>query len=580
MAEYTGNVQPAVELEQISNPVYGGGGGGGLFPGVASTIDDLFSAILGGGKTASTTVPTVTAPAGMNAAMAPALTNPIVAGSTSAIPATATTMSPYVAGGATLPSAGSTALPYLTMPANAVTSSAALPWWQQASMALMKLWPAAAATATTIPVSMYASDAISQSMAGGNATPPPTPVVDPNSDLAQSAVDPNLGVAAQSQQLIDYLNMINSEIDLQEQGVLAGQQARYGDLLYQQALNRGMSDPSGLTGGMAEQYSDKLSAAEIAAFGSLDLQTEQMLRDLEMMRLNAPMQAQDMLMGDWQDLAEQISFNSQMAEFYRDQASLLEPGTPEHNSAMIQVQQYDNQVSQLGAQQQQIFGGIQDSESIIKNQFQLPTTFTGFGTSEDLDTFVLGEAGVTEEGLNLYKNTASQLEQLVANGTPGFGQISQEQLETDAAVAQLLTRVYENDVSGDVSMSLPIFTEDKALVDQLIADGLLSQDDVTYDPSGALEKGGWDAALVGTIGAGITGVLTLITALASNYVPGAAALTPWIAKIGTGLTATAATGAAVSGSFQFQVPRPVVEEILTEITSRYQTEAQKLGLGG
>jgi hypothetical protein len=69
----------------------------------------------------------------------------------------------------------------------------------------------------------------------------------------------------------------------------------YGDMYEQarmsQAARRGMSDVSGMTGGMADQAQSRMSAAEIASLGQIGMGREATMRQLEMAQLNAPMEA-------------------------------------------------------------------------------------------------------------------------------------------------------------------------------------------------------------------------------------------------------------------------------------------------
>jgi hypothetical protein len=69
----------------------------------------------------------------------------------------------------------------------------------------------------------------------------------------------------------------------------------YGDMYEQakmsQAARRGLSDVSGMTGGMADQAQSRRSAAEIASLGQIGMGREATMRQLEMAELNAPMEA-------------------------------------------------------------------------------------------------------------------------------------------------------------------------------------------------------------------------------------------------------------------------------------------------
>jgi hypothetical protein len=80
---------------------------------------------------------------------------------------------------------------------------------------------------------------------------------------------------------------------IDEQQLTAG--LSYGDMYEQarmsQAARRGMSDVSGMTGGMADQAQSRMSAAEIASLGQIGMGREATMRQLEMAELNAPMEA-------------------------------------------------------------------------------------------------------------------------------------------------------------------------------------------------------------------------------------------------------------------------------------------------
>ena len=403
------------------------------------------------------------------------------------------------------------------------------------------------------------------------------------SDIVSTATDPNLTTAAQGQKLMDYLNMINSSIDLQEQGILAGQQARYGDLLYGQALRQGMSDPSGLTAGMAEQYSDKMSAAEVAAFGMLDLETEQMLRDLESTRLMAPMQAEEMVMEDWRNLSEQIAFSTQMAEFYRDQASLIDPEVnPEGFNELIEMYDYYNNETTRLANEQSVLnqpaqtGAPNQEPQPEPEQEILPPSLDydpgfdpgpgGFSTMEEVYTNLLDAPVLGTEALGTWQRTNIALEQAAASSATSLGNIPKEEIMFDSKLHSLLLQEYLSDTEGPVSVAVPLNSEAKAAIDQLIADGVIPEDAVTWDAEGGLKSGGFWAGA----GALASGLLIGLLALAGSVTAGAtSAAIPFVASTIT--PALMATGAAY-GSAKVNIDRAVIEQLLTENTLKYSTE--------
>jgi hypothetical protein len=74
-----------------------------------------------------------------------------------------------------------------------------------------------------------------------------------------------------------------------------GVQESYSDLYQQarmsQSRRQGLSDTSGLTGGMADQYGSKLSAAEMGALGQIGMGREQAMRQTGLEELAAPSNA-------------------------------------------------------------------------------------------------------------------------------------------------------------------------------------------------------------------------------------------------------------------------------------------------
>lgn len=80
---------------------------------------------------------------------------------------------------------------------------------------------------------------------------------------------------------------------IDEQQLSAGRS--YGDMYEQakmsQSRRRGLSDTSGMTGGMEDQMGARISAAEMGALGQIGMGRDQTVRGLELSKLDAPMQA-------------------------------------------------------------------------------------------------------------------------------------------------------------------------------------------------------------------------------------------------------------------------------------------------
>lgn len=80
---------------------------------------------------------------------------------------------------------------------------------------------------------------------------------------------------------------------IEEQRLSAGQtyQSMYEQARMSQAARRGMSDVSGMTGGMEQQMGSRMSAAEIGALGQIGMGREATMRGFEQAELAAPMEA-------------------------------------------------------------------------------------------------------------------------------------------------------------------------------------------------------------------------------------------------------------------------------------------------
>lgn len=128
-------------------------------------------------------------------------------------------------------------------------------------------------------------DLMQQSRAGQGQTPSTTPAtetaapVDPNQDLYNQLMG-----MSQQRLLTDRL----AGLDEQQQVTSQTYSQMYQDLLRNQRMQRGLSDTRGFSGGMADQYSEKLGASQIAALGQVGIGREAATRDIQSQRRMAP----------------------------------------------------------------------------------------------------------------------------------------------------------------------------------------------------------------------------------------------------------------------------------------------------
>jgi hypothetical protein len=153
----------------------------------------------------------------------------------------------------------------------------------------------------------------------------------------------------------------------------------YGDMYEQakmsQAARRGLSDVSGMTGGMADQAQSRRSAAEIASLGQIGMGREATMRQLEMAQLNAPLEA-------FQEGAQMDQFERarQMQDTQMQQAQTLfeqaqsgwrqDPTTGEWTNIDKQTQDSLSLQAVNAQQRAEVLGEIQYWQAVLSDPSQ------------------------------------------------------------------------------------------------------------------------------------------------------------------------------------------------------------------
>jgi hypothetical protein len=148
----------------------------------------------------------------------------------------------------------------------------------------------------------------------------------------------------------------------------------YGDMYEQarmsQAARRGMSDVSGMTGGMADQAQSRMSAAEIASLSQIGMGREATMRQLEMAELNAPMEAfqEGAQMDEFERARQMQSTQMQQAETLFEQAQsgwMQDPDTGEWTNIDKQTQDTLSLQAINATQRAELLGEIQYWQSYL-----------------------------------------------------------------------------------------------------------------------------------------------------------------------------------------------------------------------
>jgi hypothetical protein len=164
---------------------------------------------------------------------------------------------------------------------------------------------------------------------------------------------------------------------IDEQQLAAGQS--YGDMYEQakmsQAARRGMSDVSGMTGGMADQAQSRMSAAEIASLGQIGMGREATMRQLEMAELNAPMEAfqEGAQMDEFERARQMQDTQMQQAETLFEQAQSgwrQDPTTGEWTNIDKQTQDALSLQAINATQRAEVLGEMQYWQAVLADPTQ------------------------------------------------------------------------------------------------------------------------------------------------------------------------------------------------------------------
>lgn len=259
-------------------------------------------------------------------------------------------------------------------------------------------------------------DLMQQSRAGRVETPTPstTPAtetaapVDPNQDLYNELMG-----MSQQRILTDRL----AGLDEQQQVTSQTYSQMYQDLLRNQRMQRGLSDTRGFSGGMADQYSEKLGAAQIAALGQVGMGREAATRDIQSQRRMAPF--------------ESALQAGQIQQF----ATSLDPRRQQLNT-----------LADIGATQQwaELYNQIYPGSNL---QFNATTgTFTGGGAGSP----VMGNTGAqTVGGFNQVVNP-------VSNRVTNLGREGSETsfVKTDAMTPEEVELKRDEIIAGSLGLAL------------------------------------------------------------------------------------------------------------------------------
>jgi hypothetical protein len=153
----------------------------------------------------------------------------------------------------------------------------------------------------------------------------------------------------------------------------------YGDMYEQakmsQAARRGMSDVSGMTGGMEEQLGARMSAAEIGALSQIGMGRDQTVRGLELSKLDAPMAAFDearaMQEAERTQLLQGIQMQQAQTLFEQAQSGWMQdPDTGEWTNIDKQTQDSLSLQAINATQRAEVLGEMQYWQAVLADSTQ------------------------------------------------------------------------------------------------------------------------------------------------------------------------------------------------------------------
>lgn len=332
----------------------------------------------------------------------------------------------------------------------------------------------------------------------------------------------------------------------------------------------GLSDVTGFTGGMQEQYQTKVSAAQEANLLNLGTQREMALRELDTEAGAAESNAMLMAQQEFEMMAtQQDQYMGTALNYFTLAQQFLDAGDQEKADRLnAKAQEYLDMANQAGAQMGASTGitlpslGGGDSKPITEPNLVIPKV--------DVNTEITSGTGITEQGKESVNSLATTLSNVAQSGGTAFG-LDTDEIRSDSQVLSLLNARLGVGSKDDITL---VRLTDGDLINAIREYEARTGDQVLkFDPAltaAAAIPAATTAGLAagkagGFVGGGIGGAAGSVVPVVGTAAGAAAGATA-----GAVSAAIPAVGLTVYNSAMYKITRQDAVKVLGSITTKYQ----------
>lgn len=223
-----------------------------------------------------------------------------------------------------------------------------------------------------------------------------------------------------------YLAQILDDIETRRRQTSTGYADLYRQAQMQSARRGGLSDVTGFTGGMQQQYRTKVSAAEQANLLGIGSARNEALAQIDSERLAAESNAKLLAQQEFEFLATQQNQYVNLSNNFYERA-LEATDETEKASLMAQSNQYSALADQITNDMNALFG-LPAMQSVQDGGPQTPSVQTIEVPNINFETEVLGTIGVTDQAKTGMATLAENLSNAATSGTDNYFGYNSEDL--------------------------------------------------------------------------------------------------------------------------------------------------------
>ncbi len=378
----------------------------------------------------------------------------------------------------------------------------------------------------------------------------PTTLLKPPTEIAGQSLTTAMETAEQR-----YLSQILGDIDTRRTSTNMGYADLYNQMQNQKTRRGGLSDATGFTGGMQQQFQDKVSAAEMAQMMQAGTQRTAALGELEAEGMAAESNAKIMAQQEFEMMATQQNQYIGTANNYYAlaQEATAAGDTARANTLKASADQAMEMANKIGSQMGASAGTVPPGGTVpTQNLITVPTI--------DVKKEMTGNLGVTQVGSQSAQELAATLSVTANAGVSNYGGISAEEMRTDSVLLDKLSSKLLVDKTGD-TITLNMALDQATIAAIQDYEKRTGKTVLKWAGGEALAYGAAGAAGGALIGTGVGSVLPVAGNIAGGVIGG----------VSGGITGT------TIGLMTFNVSKTDVAKIIGETTIKYQQTNALLG---